>query len=43
MPGALCDGTYRQLIDTYARSPLLSQEEKDLLFAGNAIDAYGKR
>lgn len=43
MPGTLCDGTYRQLIDTYGRSRLLSDEEKDLLFAGNAIDAYGKR
>ncbi len=43
MPGTLCDGTYRQLIDTYERSRLFSEEEKDLLFAANAVDAYGER
>ncbi|MBR3270756.1 MAG: amidohydrolase [Clostridia bacterium] len=43
MPGTLCDGTYRQLIDTYDRSALLTDHEKDLLFYDNAIAAYGKR
>ena len=43
MPGTLCDGTYRQLIDTYERSTLLTEEEKDLLFYDNAMKAYGKR
>lgn len=41
MPGTLCDGTYRQLIDTYERSTLLSESEKDLLFYENAVKAYG--
>lgn len=43
MPGTLCDGTYRQLIDTYARSALLTEDEKDLLFYDNAVAAYGRR
>ena len=43
MHGTLCDATYRQMIDTYERSQLFSEKEKDMLFAANAIDAYGKR
>ena len=40
MPGTLNDGTYRQLIDTYDRSSLLTDVEKDKLFYDNAKAAY---
>lgn len=43
MPGTLCDATYRQLIDTYERSTLFSEQEKALLFWDNAMAAYGKQ
>lgn len=42
IPGTLCDGTYRQLIDTYERSKLLTDGQKDKLFYDNAMAAYGR-
>lgn len=42
MPGTLCDATYKQLIDTYERSTLLTDIQKDKLFYDNAMAAYGR-
>lgn len=40
IPGTLSDATYRQLIDTYERSTLFTEEEKDAMFYTNAAKAY---
>ena len=40
IPGTLNDATYRQLIDTYERSVLFTEEEKDAMFYINAACAY---
>ena len=40
IPGTLNDATYRQLIDTYEKSPLFTDEEKDAMFYDNAVKAY---
>ena len=42
IPGTLTNSTYRQLIETYDRSALFTEEEKDRLFSQNALDAYGQ-
>ena len=43
MPGTLIESTYKQMINTYELSPLLTEAQKDKLFYDNAIAAYGKR
>ena len=40
IPGTLNDATYRQLIDTYERSALFTDEEKGAMFYDNAVRAY---
>lgn len=39
-PGTLSGTTYQQMIDMYDRSPLFTEEEKELLFCRSAEKAY---
>jgi len=39
-PGTLSGATYQQMIDMYDRSPLFTEEEKELLFCRSAETAY---
>lgn len=40
IPGTLNEATYKQLIDTYERSALFSEAEKEKMFFLNAVKAY---
>jgi predicted TIM-barrel fold metal-dependent hydrolase len=40
VPGALCDGTYAQLVDAFENCAGLTEEQKQKMFYQNALNAY---